>query len=138
MRSVMFSVIAHRIRTHSTTRTRQHRPNIPFAIKLSVHHQPWVAQVPAWPVSFRNGTIRKLKVKPPSLHALPLPPSKRTHQLQPNGLPDDHVHNQSLHLERIKELAKLEKEEADRKVVEYQSALERQRKAEQILALLGL
>jgi hypothetical protein len=41
-------------------------------------------------------------------------------------------------LERIKELAKLEKEEADRKVVEYQSALERQRKAEQILALLGL
>jgi hypothetical protein len=63
---------------------------------------------------------------------------KRTHQLQPNGLPDDHVHDQSLHLERIKELAKFEKEEADREVVKYQSALERQRKAEQILALLGL
>jgi hypothetical protein len=38
-------------------------------------------------------------------------------------------------MERIKELAKLEKEEADREVVKYQSALERQRKADQILAL---
>jgi hypothetical protein len=34
-----------------------------FAIKLSVHHQPWVAQVPAWPVSLLNETFRKLKSK---------------------------------------------------------------------------
>lgn len=48
MWSIMFAVITHRIRTRSTTRTRQHPRDIPFAIKLSVHHQPWVAQVPAW------------------------------------------------------------------------------------------
>jgi hypothetical protein len=38
-------------------------------------------------------------------------------------------------LERIKELAKLEKEEADREVVK---SLTRQKKAGDILALLGL
>ena len=37
-------------------------------------------------------------------------------------------------MERIKELAKLEKEEADREVVK---SLERQKKADQILAFLG-
>jgi flagellar biosynthesis chaperone FliJ len=38
-------------------------------------------------------------------------------------------------LDRIKELAKLEKEEADREVVK---SLESQKKADDILALLGL
>jgi hypothetical protein len=39
-------------------------------------------------------------------------------------------------MEQIMDLAKLEKQEADKEVVNYQSALEEQRKADQILALL--
>jgi hypothetical protein len=103
-------------------------------------------------------TNDRIRVRSSESPALPLPAPKRihqlqpTHQLQPNGLLDDRVasshdrvpsshdrvpssHDRvpSSHLERMKELAKLEKEEADREVVK---SLERQKKADQILAIL--